>query len=76
MGFAELRIQRELQQLRREVKEAKNQELQTRQGCLDLVQALEEFVTNLEESEAPASARVSELVGKARVLLAPDSIGE
>lgn len=71
MGYAESRIQRELQQLKREIKETKTQEKQTRQGCMDLVHALEEFVTNLEGSSAPASARVTELVGQARDLFTP-----
>jgi len=76
MGYAETRILREIQQLRREVKETRNQEKQTRQGCLDLVHALEEFVTSLEGSKAPASARVTELVSQARVLLAPAPTGQ
>jgi hypothetical protein len=75
MGYAELRIQRELRDLRRDVTETRAQERQTRQGCLDLVLALEEFVTSLEGSKAPASARVTELVSQARVLLAPAPTG-
>ena len=73
MGYQEARIQREIQQLRREVKETRNQEKRTREGCLDLVHALEEFVTNLAGSSAPASARVTELVGQARDLFHPES---
>jgi hypothetical protein len=76
MGYTEIRVQRELQRLRREVKETRTQERQTRQGCLDLVHALEEFVTSLEESNAPVPARVTELVGQAGVLLAPAPTGE
>jgi len=75
MGYSEIRIQREIQQLRREVKEARTQEKQTRQGCLDLVHALEEFVTSLAGSSAPASAKVTELVNQARVLLTPTPTG-
>jgi hypothetical protein len=76
MGYAEVRIRSELQKLRREVKEARTRENQIRQGCLGLVRALEEFVTNLEESDALASSRVTELISEARVLLAPVSSGE
>jgi hypothetical protein len=72
MGYTELRILRELQNLKREAKEARTQERQTRQGCLDLVRALEEFMTNLAaEGRAPTSARIDELLGQARMLLAP-----
>jgi hypothetical protein len=71
MGYAEIRVQRELKQLKREVKEARAQERQTRQGCLELVHALEEYVRSLEGSNAPAPARVAELLSAAGVLLAP-----
>jgi len=72
MGYSELRILRELQNLKREAKEARTQERQTRQGCLDLVAALEEFMANraLEGADAAATARFTELVGQARTLLA------
>jgi hypothetical protein len=76
MGYAEIRIQREIRQLRREVKETRTQESQTRLGCLDLVNALDELVTSLGGSDAPASARFTELVGQARLLLAPAPTGE
>lgn len=76
MGYAEIRVQREIQQLRREIKETRLKERETRQGALDLVQALEEFVTNLEGSAAPASAKVSEFVSQARALLAPPPAAE
>jgi len=76
MGYAEIRVQRELRQLRQEVKETRERERQTRQGCLDLVHALEEYVRSLEGSNAPAPARVTELVSQAGVLLAPVPTGE
>jgi hypothetical protein len=71
MSYSELRILREIQQVKRETKEARTQERQTRQGCLDLVHALEEFRTNLDGVGAPASARYTELVDQARSLLEP-----
>ena len=71
MGYPTIRIQRELQQLRREVKEARTQERQTRQGCLDLLHAVEAFVTSRGGSNATASARFTELANQASALLAP-----
>lgn len=78
MGYTELRILRELQNLKREAKEARSQERRTREGCMGLLQALEECMANLavEGAGAPVSARFGELLSGARTLLepTPDSV--
>ena len=71
MGYAEIRIQREVQQLRRELKEAKARDEQTRAGCLDLVQALRAIVASRGGSEAAEFAQVTELVEQAGRLFDP-----
>ena len=73
MGYAEARLQREVQQLKRDAQMARNRERQTRQGCMDLVQALREIVASLAGSGAITPARAAELVEHAGVFLAPDS---
>lgn len=76
MGYAEMRMQREVQQLKRDAQLAKNRERQTRQGCLDLLDAMKEIVTSLEGSNVTASAKAAELVAQAGACLAPDPDGE
>lgn len=71
MGYTEVRLQREILQLRKEVREARTQEKQTRQGCLELLQGLQEFVTSLEGPSTPARSRIAELLTRAGALLAP-----
>jgi len=73
MGYTEVRLQREIHQLRNEMRGAKAREAQTRQGCLDLVHALTELVTSLEASGMPTASRFNDLLGQAGGLLAPDA---
>lgn len=71
MGYTEVRLQREIQQLRKEVRETRTQEKQTRQGCLELLHAMQAFVTSLEGADLPARARFAELVTLAEARLTP-----
>jgi hypothetical protein len=71
MGYVEIRIQRDIQQLRREVKATKARGEQTRLGCLDLVSALKELATSLDGTDDLAAARVTSLVDQASALFDP-----
>jgi len=72
MGYAETRLQREIQQLKRQFVKTKEREQQTRQGCMELARAFKEMAASVENSATPASPRTSELLAQAGVLLAPD----
>ncbi len=73
MSFSDARIRSEIQQLKRELGKAKERERQTRQGCLDLVDAMREIVAGRENSTPTDAATAKELVDQAGILLAPNA---
>ena len=75
MAYSEMRLRREVQQLRRELNSAKDRERRTREGCMDLVHALARIVSSPGGSGAEEAPTASDLVERAGLLLAPDSGG-
>jgi len=74
MAYTDVRMQREIHQLRSEVRGAKAREAQTRQGCLGVVQAMLELVTRMEASGMPDASGLNELLEQAGILFAPDAV--
>jgi hypothetical protein len=73
MGYAETRLLGDVQRLKRELLKSTERERQTRQGCMDLVQAMRSLLSCADDSNAAATATTRALVDEAEDLLSPDA---
>ena len=73
MGYAETRLLGDVQRLKRDLAKSQERERQTREGCMDLLQAVRNIVPGAEDSSTAATATTRALVDRAAALLAPDA---
>lgn len=73
MGYREIRLQRDIQLLKQAGKRSDESERQLRKGCVDLVNALQLIMADLEKTGRPASSEILALIAEAGTLFSSGS---